>query len=219
MAPIEGPPLPIEPATSLFMPTYHPFQGERWALNIVPLQVCAGYWTPARMIRDMAVLLRREADGLRSWMSMTPMELESQEIGCLLARGRTVVMGMGMGWAACIAALNPAVTTVTVVEQDPEVLAVIDQCGVFAQLPPGAAAKITIRQGDAYRWTPDDGLPVDTLLADIWLGLHKGGRQEEVRAMVANTGAAAVYFWGQEMNIAWRLRELGLPVDAAGIDK
>ncbi|MBB6250533.1 class I SAM-dependent methyltransferase [Nitrospirillum iridis] len=211
------PPLPIEPATHLFMPVYRPFQGQRWTLRLVPLQICAGYWSPARMIQDMAVLMRQEGDGLKSWMSMTPMELESQEIGCLLALGHTVVMGMGMGWATCIAALNPAVTAVTVVEFDPEVLAVIEQSDIFAQLPAEAAAKITVRQGDAYHWRPDDGRPVDTLLADIWLGLHKQGREKEVRGMVANTGAKAVYFWGQEMNMAWRLKELGLPVDADGI--
>ncbi|MEE3627140.1 hypothetical protein UCD39_24700 [Nitrospirillum sp. BR 11752] len=202
----------------LFIPTYQSFKGERWDMDVVPLILCPGYWSDATMVRDMATLVRRRpGQPTHVWMSMTPFEIESQEIGCRLAWGRTVVMGMGMGWAACNAAINPAVTEVMVVEYDSEVLAAVEQSGIFRQLPPEAAAKISIRQGDAHRWRPEDGVACDTLMADIWLGLHGAGREKEVKAMAANTGAKGVYFWGQEMNIAWRLKELGLPLDDAGI--
>ncbi|MDE1147638.1 MAG: hypothetical protein PW843_13630 [Azospirillaceae bacterium] len=201
----------------LFYPTYQPFQGERWEMRIAALAVCPGYWTGPRMIENMAALIRHDRENSRAWMSMTPMETESQEIGCRLVWGRTAVMGMGMGWAAANAALNPAVTQVTVVEFDAEVLAAVEQSGIFSQLPSEAAAKITVHQGDAYIWKPADGQAFDTLMADIWLPLHGLGREEQVRTMAANTGAKEIYFWGQEMNMAWRLKELGLPVDAAGI--
>ncbi|HYE01116.1 MAG TPA: hypothetical protein VEH84_17155 [Alphaproteobacteria bacterium] len=203
--------------TDLFRPAYRPAQGERWRMSVVPMGICRGYWSEARLIENMAVLTRREADGERSWMSMTPVEIESQEIGCRHAVGHVVVMGLGMGWAAANAALRPAVDSVTVVERDPEVIALIREQGVFAQLPPEAAGKVAVVEGDALAYVPER--PVDTLLADIWLPLNGDERVEEVRRMLANTGARRVYFWGQEMVIARRLRSAGLPTTAANVGR
>ena len=116
-------------------------------------------------------------------------------------------MGLGMGWATANAALRPEVTAVTVVEFDPEVIAMIEEIGVFEQLPPDAQAKITVVRGDALTYAPDQ--PADTLLADIWLPINGDGRADQVRAMLANTGASRVYFWGQEMVIARMARDAG----------
>lgn len=193
--------------TDMFLPTYQPFDGDRWTLRIADIVLCQGYWSPARLVTGMAALLRNQDGELRTWMSLTPMEMESQELGCRHASGHVVVMGLGMGWAAANAALNPAVTRVTVVERDPEVIEVVGQSGVFGQVPAGAAP-ITVIAGDAYAFTPD--APVDTLLADIWLPLFGAERDQEVRRMRANTGARRVYFWGQEMVIAHRARRAGL---------
>jgi len=142
---------------------------------------------------------------------MTPMEIESQELGCRAEIGHTVVMGLGMGWATANAALRPEVTAVTVVEFDPEVIAMIAETGVFAQLPAEAAAKITVVQGDATAYRTAS--PADTLLADIWLPLNGDDRVDQVRRMQANTGASRVYFWGQEMVIARRALVQGLPLN------
>lgn len=203
-------------APDSFQPTYSPFKGERWEVRVAPLVVCCGYWSPAHYVVNMAALMRREPDGPRSWMSMTPMEIESQELGCQAAVGRVVVMGMGMGWAAVNAALRDEVSAVTVVEFDPEVLEFIDHNRVFDQLPAAAAAKISIVNGDAYSYVPDQ--PADTLLADIWLGLFGAERDAEVRRMRDNTGASRVYFWGQEMVIAHRARQRGLPLDRPTVE-
>ena len=196
--------------TDLFIPTYRPFEGARWRLQTADMVLCRGYWSEARLVTNMAGLMRVENGQARTWMSMTPMELESQEIGCRCAAGHVVVMGLGLGWAVANTALNPAVTRVTVVEHDPEVIAVVEQSEVFAQLPKSAAAKISVIQGDAYTFVPD--VAADTLLADIWLPLFGADRDEEVRRMHANTGGMRVYFWGQEMVIADRARSAGLPL-------
>ncbi|WP_448187560.1 hypothetical protein [Azospirillum sp. sgz301742] len=201
--------------SDLFFPTYQPFSGERWELRVAPMAIIKGYWNDARVITNMAVLMRREGERLVTWMSMTPMETESQEIGCRLATGHTVIMGMGMGWAAANSATQPAVTRVTVVERDPEVIGMIRNTGIFQQLPPDTAAKIEVVEGDALEWVPD--APVDTLLADIWLPLNGDDRVEQVRRMHANTGAARVYFWGQEMVIARRARDTGRVLDDATV--
>jgi hypothetical protein len=205
--------------TDLFRPVYRPTQGGRWRLDIAPLCIAPGYWSGPQVVTNLAVLVRDEGEGrgVRTWMSMSPMEIESQELGCRAAFGHTVVMGMGMGWATANSALQPDVTAVTVVEFDPEVIAMIGEIGVFEQLPHDAKAKITVVRGDALTYTPD--IPVDTLLADIWMPINGDGREDQVRAMRANTGASRVYFWGQEMVIARMARDLGLSLEAGDVGR
>ena len=130
------------------------------------------------------------------------MEIESQEIGIATAHGHTVVLGMGMGWCTANVALHPAVERVTVVERDPDVIALIEALGIFAQLPPEAQSKIRVVQDDALTWRPD--ARVDSLQADIWAKFVEPQKWDDVRRIQANIGAESLYFWGQEMEL-WRL--------------
>ncbi len=196
---------------ALFVPRYAPMASGAWRLHVVPLSVMPGYWSGPRPVTDMAVLVR---DG-QSWMSTTPFEFESQEIGVRCASGHVLVFGLGMGWAAMACACLPAVTAVTVVEKDPDVRALHAKLDLFAQLPAEARAKLTIVSGDAYDYCPD--APVDLLMPDIWLPLVSDGRLDEVRRMQANVGAGAVYFWGQEMELARHLAAAGREPDEAGV--
>jgi hypothetical protein len=104
-----------------------------------------------------------------------------------------------MGWAAANVALNPAVERVTLVERDPDVIALIAALGVFDQLPAPARDKIAIVGADAFDWHPD--APVDSLQADIWAGVVEPGKWDDVHRLQANIGAASLYFWGQEMEL------------------
>ncbi len=202
--------------TDLFVPRYQPCEVGRWRLQVAPILLSAGYWSPALLTTDTGALLRREADGeYRCWMSMTPMEIESQEIGVRAAAGHTVVMGMGMGWAAVNAALRPEVTRVTVVELDPDVIEVNRSVGLFDQLPAEAVAKISLVNADALEYRTDE--PVDTLMTDIWLPINGDERMEQSRIMARNTGARRVYVWGQELVIARRARALGLELTEATV--
>lgn len=214
VADVLSPLLPF--VTDLFVPRYQPCEVGRWRLRVAPILLSAGYWSPALMTTDMAALLRREADGeYRCWMSMTPMEIESQEIGVRAATGHTVVMGMGMGWAAVNAALRPEVTRVTVVELDPDVIEVNRSVGLFDQLPAEAVAKISLVNADALEFRTDE--PADTLMTDIWLPINGDERMEQSRIMARNTGARRVYVWGQELVIARRARALGLELTDATV--
>lgn len=211
-------PMPVLYQTDLFMPTYAAREGENWFLMVSPLNVGTGYWSGGVLNQNLAVLARK-AEGGRAdtWMSLSAREVESQELGCRAAVGDTVVMGLGMGWAAANAALRPEVTRVTVIEMDPEVIGLIDGLGIFNQLPPEAVAKIRVIQGDATAYRPET--PVDTLLADIWLTLNGDDRVAQVQTMAANTGAKRVYFWGQEMVIARRARALGVDLTSETVGR
>lgn len=211
-------PMPTLFQTDLFMPSYKPREGANWFVMVSPLNLGVGYWSGGVLMPNMAALARKAPEGrAETWMSLSAREIESQELGCRAATGDTVVMGLGMGWAAANAALRPEVTRVTVIEMDPEVIGLIDELGIFGQLPPEAAAKISVIQGDALAYTPE--MPADTLLADIWLSLNGDDRVPQVQTMAANTRAGGVYFWGQEMVIARRARALGLALDTATVGR
>lgn len=196
--------------TALFEHLYRPMTSGRWALHAQTPVLTRGYWSPPA-IHSMSALTR---DG-ETWMSLTPLEFESQGIGVALASCHVAVLGLGMGWSAAASALRDEVTAVTVVERDPDVIAMHRELDLFARLPGGAGDKVQIVAGDALDWTPD--APVDLLMPDIWLPLVSDGRVEEVRRMQGNVDARAVYFWGQEMEIARHARAAGREIDAEGV--
>jgi hypothetical protein len=197
--------------TDLPLPHYREIASGDWQFRVQRNGLAQGYWSPAVIVAELPMLMR----GKDVWMSVTPLEVESAEIGIRLSRGHVLVMGLGMGWAAMATAMREEVTAVTVVERDPDVLALHRELDLFTQLPEAARAKLRIVEGDAYAYVPE--APVDLLMPDIWLPLINDGRVDEVRAMQANANAAAIYFWGQELEIARHARAAGRELDAAGI--
>ena len=180
----------------------------RWTDNI-PLR---GYWSPARPVSGVVSLDR----GSDTWMSLMPVEIESQQIGIGCASGHVAIFGLGMGWAAAATALRPGVTAVTVVERDTELIVLHEALDLFGLLPDGAGEKVRIVAADAFTWEPD--APVDMLMPDIWLSLVSSGRVDEVRRMQDRVRAARVYFWGQELELARHAVAAGrLGLDDAGI--
>lgn len=186
----------------LWFPCYPSGAAGPWAVRIIAMVANRGYWGEVYKTAGTVILSGPGAQGEASWMSMTPSEIESQEIGLAAAYGHTVVLGLGMGWLAGNVAIKPEVDHVTVVERDPDVLALMQTLDVFDQLPAEARAKIEIVEADALTWKPPS--PVDTLQADIWERFVEDSKLADVRRMQDNIGAKAVYFWGQEMEI-WRM--------------
>lgn len=193
------------------MPAYRPLRVGDWELRIQPMGMQPGYWSGPVFAGGTPVLLR----GRDVWMSVSPLEIESQEIGIRLAHGHVLICGLGMGWAGASAAANPDVAAVTVVEKDADVLALHRALDPFAGLPPAARAKLRLVEGDAFAFAPEAA--IDLLMPDIWLPLISEGRLEEVRRMQANVGAASIYFWGQELEIARHAVAAGRTLDEAGI--
>ena len=182
-----------------------------WELRISSLGFVRGYWSEPSLAAGMAALVR----GHDTWMSLTPFEYESQEIGIRFAHGHVLICGLGMGWAAAACAALPAVGAVTVVEKDPAVIALNASLDPFAQLPDAARAKLRLIEADAFDHVPD--FAVDLLMPDIWLPLVADDRFDEVRRMPASATAAAIYFWGQEMELARHAVAAGRALDTAGI--
>jgi len=176
---------------------YRPMERDGWIIRRwgedIPLR---GYWSPMRPVSGVISLDR----GSDTWMSLMPVEVESQQIGVDCASGHVAVLGLGLGWSTALCALKPEVESVTVVERDAGLIALHGELGLFERLPGGAGGKVKVVEGDAFTWRPDR--EVDLLTADIWLPIVGGDRVAEVRRMQANAGAGRVYFWGQELEIA-----------------
>jgi hypothetical protein len=188
--------------TDLWLPRLDARRCGDWSLAVAPARAARGYWGRLYSIRGAAMLTGPfEAHGA-AWMSIVPVEIESQEIGIAAAHGHTLVLGLGMGWCAANVALRPEVERVTVVERDPSVVALVAELGVFEQLPGPARAKIEVVRGDALAWRPDG--PVDSVQADIWAKFVEPQKWDDVSRMQDNIGAASFYFWGQELEL-WRL--------------
>ncbi|QMV75844.1 hypothetical protein HS961_18865 [Comamonas piscis] len=191
------------------MPLYQLGEQGAWRLLRGGMGLDRGYYSGACIYGSTTALLRKNGQGgWDTWMSLSPFEIESQELACLHAQGHTVVMGLGMGWVTANIALNPAVQRLTVVERDPEVIALFEQMQVLEGLPAEAAAKIHIVQADALQWRPAPQQPVDFLYADIWLQLAEPQALAEVQQMQANVQATQLYFWGQEWVLAAPLQAL-----------
>jgi len=203
----------LDLGTELFEDFYRPLDSGRWSLGAPKMVLTRGYWSPPALVPNVRALTR---DG-DTWMSLTPLEIESQAIGVHYASGHVAIFGLGMGWVAAVTAMRDSVTQVTVIERDPDVIALHADLDLFARLPGGAGAKIRIVEGDALAWRPDG--PVDLLMPDIWLYLVSDGRVDEVRQMQANVAAAKIYFWGQELEIARHARAMGIDLDTEGVDR
>lgn len=189
-------------ATPLWLPRLREGTWGDWSLRVTPMHAARGYWGGIYRTAGTVLLMGPFEEDGAAWMSIVPMEIESQEIGIAAAHGHTVVLGLGMGWCAANVALNPAVDRVTVVERDSEVIALVDALDVFGQLPETARAKIEVVLDDALTWRPD--AQVDSLQADIWAKFVEPRKWDDVRRMRDNIGPGSIYFWGQELEL-WRL--------------
>src|SRR3954452_11278879 len=130
-------------AGELFFPVYRPATYGGWEVRVQPFGFAPGYWSGPSLVSGMPALLR---DG-ETWMSISPLEIESEEIGIRAGQGHVLILGLGLGWAAAATASLPAVTRVTVVERDPEVIALHQALDIFSQLEPEARAKLEFVEG------------------------------------------------------------------------
>ena len=190
---------------------YRPMKVGAWEMRVMQTVPCRGYWSDVVDVDTLPLLMR----GDDTWMSLMPVEMESQILGVRAACGHVVIMGLGMGWVAAETALRPEVTQVTIIERDPDVIELHDELDLFAQLADGAGDKVRIIHDDAFEWQPD--APVDLLMPDIWLPLIGEDRLPDVRRMQENCQAKAIYFWGQELEIARHAAAAGRRLDIEGV--
>lgn len=95
--------------TDLYIPRYRAGEIGNWKIVNSTNVLAPGYFKGLQMVENLSALLKKRRNGQEgwdTWMSITPSELESQELGCRYAFGHTVIMGLGMGWIAINAGIE-----------------------------------------------------------------------------------------------------------------
>lgn len=120
------------------------------------------------------------------WMSLTPAELMTLRPGTRMAKGHTIIAGLGLGHQLIEVAKRLPVKRVTVVELDRELAD-----WIMPVIEPHVRKKVDVVIGDAYEVIPK--LEGDVALIDIFPGYGDGFRRvEELR----RASPRIKKFWG-----------------------
>ncbi len=101
------------------------------------------------------------------WMSLTPAELITLRPGTRLARGRTIIAGLGLGHQLIDVSKRMRVKRVILVELDQEL---VDW--IMPRIQPHLKSSLEVHVGDAYEIIPK--LRADVALIDIFPGYGDG---------------------------------------------
>lgn len=107
----------------------------------------------------------------REWMTVTPNEIATMAAEIGEARGNIAVLGLGLGYFAFMCARKPLVSRVTVVERDPDAIALFRE-QLLPQFPD--ARKIQLIQADAFDYLAVPDPAVDFVFADLWHDVGDG---------------------------------------------
>ena len=141
----------------------------------------------------------------RTWMSIIPHEANTMAKAIEKAHGNVLTYGCGLGYFAFMASIKEGVDSVTILESDPNALALFRD--VLLPLFP-KKEKINLIQGNALKFSLEEGQkPYDYLFVDIYhdaedgLPLYIELRKREEIALEAD-------YWIEEAILAYFRRHL-----------
>lgn len=187
---IEGVGVPYPPMPA---PPYRETKSGSWQFRQALLPAAPGYFSGPRSLDWMTSLLVK--DGI-TWMSLVPMEVESQMPHLAAAHGTVVVCGLGLGLMAYAVSARKAVGRVVVVERDPEVIAMARTFTAFESWP--QRHKVEIVQADACEFRFHGA---DFLYADIWPFYRMDTMLPDMKRMHRNIPTPDCGYWGQELDM------------------
>ena len=99
------------------------------------------------------------------WMSTDPNEINTMDSSIKKAKGNVLAFGLGLGYFPIMCASKKEVTSVTIVEKDPEIIKIFKKhiLPLFEY-----KEKIHIIEDDAFRYARGDLSRYDYLFIDIW---------------------------------------------------
>ena len=111
-------------------------------------------------------------EGEMPWMSVCPSEINSMREQMNAAHGRTLVLGLGLGYYPFIVSQRTAVDRITIVERNPDVIRLFCEF-LLPQFP--RRDKIEVVEADAIDYLRNTGESAfDFCFADIWEGVVDG---------------------------------------------
>ena len=106
-------------------------------------------------------------EGNDVWMSLNPNEIETMKPYISSAKGDVLVLGLGMGYVPFMLALKDDVKSVTIIEKDPQIIAIFNKL-IWPSFK--NKEKIKIIQDDAISYTSkkEKCARHDYIFADLW---------------------------------------------------
>lgn len=136
-----------------------------------------------------ALHYRGRGFGWDTWMSLTPMEIWTQQSGIIAATGHVIVGGLGMGWLLRQIAKKHTVKKITVVEKEQVLL---DWYGTKLC---EATPKVTdVICGDIYDVAPKFLAEKAKFVLDIWPSISDAEGDKKLQAL--RDAGAKVWAWG-----------------------
>ncbi len=142
---------------------------------------------------ELPVLYEKRADGnwgMYPWMSLTPAELLTLRPGTKLARGHTVIAGLGLAHQLIEVGKRTAVTSITVVERSSELCDLI-MPRAMVLLAAAGKPKVKVIVGDAFKVLPT--LEADVALVDVF---PEYGNNHAATAQLARACKKIGKVWG-----------------------
>lgn len=137
------------------------------------------------------------------WMSVCPSEICSMAEPIRCARGRALVLGLGLGYYPFMISARPDVSSVVIVERRPEIIEIF-RSHLLPQFP--QREKIKIVQADAFAFLESvaDG-DFDFCFADIWENQFDGAAAyRRIRPHDDRLTATGFAYWIED-SIRWTL--------------
>lgn len=151
------------------------------------------------------VLTKGEGEKKEVWMSLTPMELESQGHHAHAARGSVLIGGFGMGVLAWNVAKKPNVKKIVVLERDRDILKIAE---TLRALPGWEALndKMVLVEADAL--TYQSVFRYDVAIFDIWQSQGDSDVMPDMLKIVKNIPAKEYAAWGIEIDfVDWCIKK------------
>ena len=185
------------------IPEYQLGQYRRWEIGRVDVPMIRGYFRGMQLNANNNYVLYRRSRGVpETWMSLTPMELESHMPHIEAAQGKTAVVGLGMGMYLHNVLQKDSVTSVTMIEKDRQVTELLKKRSRFTEWPNVGKLRPIIYK-DVLTCTPVQA-EFDHLYVDIWATLGDENARAHMVTISQRISAKTHSWWGMELDfIEW----------------
>lgn len=145
-----------------------------------------------------------------TWMSITPLEIDSHIIPIELANGRVCIGGLGLGYYLQNIIDKPDVTEIVVYEINKDVIDLYNEC---------------FEHNDKVKIINDNILNMknehfDFVYVDIYPSLMNGPELEHMKLLKENNDIDIYYFWGFEGYVIRLIENLGMDkLESISLDK
>lgn len=172
-----------------------------------PLRI-RGYFSPGyHQLKHNWMLIKGHSEQAVTWMSITPMELESQVHHAAAATGNVLVGGLGLGILAWNVAKKRNVQHVLVVERDASIIELITQ--MAQQFAWSDWGKVEIVHADLFEFKTKERF--DVALLDVWPDVGATELRADLVRFANEVVATEYAAWGQELDFVSWLSENKVP--------